>query len=191
MKLSNVTGDEVKVLLFIVGIIVIGIVAYYRSTPHPPAPFIPDSEVDSVREKDKPPVTVDVSGAVWRPGVYTLPGGSRVGEALEKAMLRPDADIDRVNRAQVLTDGQKIVIPAAGEMIEGGGALPGMPDRININTATAEELMSLPGIGRVRAEEIVIYRGKKGKFSSIDDLAKIPGIGEATVERLRGRVVAE
>ncbi len=111
-------------------------------------------------------IYVDVGGAVWRPGVYKLKEGSRVGDVLEKAGPRPDANLDPVNNARLLIDGEKVLVPGKDEaglqMSKGRGKA-----KININTAPKEELMSLPGIGAIRAEEIINYRLAHGRFKDI------------------------
>ena len=189
MRIQNITPDEVKIIILIAGVFIAGLVILHKRDAGENIPYVKvRDEAESFESRRESSVVVDVSGAVWRPGVYTLPGGARVGDALDKAMLRPDADIDRVNRARVLYDGQKLVVPAAAPSSR--GAVPGQEETyININSATAGELEALPSIGESRARDIVDYRERRGPFSSVDELANIPGIGEATVERLRERVV--
>ncbi|MDD6193333.1 MAG: ComEA family DNA-binding protein [Lachnospiraceae bacterium] len=131
---------------------------------------------------------VQVSGAVKNPGVYQLPVGSRVYQAIEKAGgLRDDACAKDLNQARVLTDGEMIhvntVEESEAEMSPGQG-----DDRVNINTATAEELTSLPGIGKTRAQTIIDYRESNGLFSAPEDLMKVSGIGESTYNKLSGAI---
>ena len=135
-------------------------------------------------------VIVSVVGSVVRPGLVTLPTGSRVAAAVEAAGgLAPDADPASVNLAAVVTDGQQIVIAAPGEAAGGGapadptvsGAVVG--GRVDLNTATAAELDALPGVGPVLAQRIVDHR-KQGPFTSVDQLDDVPGIGPARAAEL-------
>ncbi len=189
MKFNNITPDEIKVIILISGVFIAGLIVIHQRNSNESAPFIKSTGADApARRGEESFVVVDVGGAVWRPGVYTLPAGARIGDALEEAMLRPDADLDRVNRARVLYDGQKLVVPSVSE--EHGGIPPDEEEPyININSATVRELEALPLIGPARARDIVDYRNREGPFSSVDELQQIPGIGPATVERLRERVV--
>ena len=136
---------------------------------------------------DDPPesdVVVHVTGAVAGPGVYTLPPGSRVDEAIEAAGgFMPDADESLLNRAEVLRDGQQVYVPEVGEEPrtevatggEGGGP-------ININTAPAARLEDLPGIGPALAQRIVAYREANGPFTSAEGLTAVSGIGARKLE---------
>ncbi|GGU41115.1 hypothetical protein GCM10010274_31120 [Streptomyces lavendofoliae] len=132
-----------------------------------------------------PPVVVDVSGTVRRPGVLRLPAGSRVADALRAAGgARPGTDLTGLNRARVLMDGEHVVVgvaapppglasgtsAAAGP---GGGAGP-----VSLNSATVEQLDTLPGVGPVLARHIVDYRTGHGGFRSVDELREVDGIGE-------------
>lgn len=128
-------------------------------------------------------VVVHVAGAVSSPGVYTLPADSRVDDAVRAAGATADADLSQLNLAQKLADGQKITVPAAGETpASADNAAPSDSSQsgalININTATQEELESLPSIGEVRAQAIIAYREEHGGFRTIDELKEVSGIGE-------------
>lgn len=131
---------------------------------------------------------VQVSGAVNHPGVYQLPVGSRVYQAIEKAGgLRDDACAKDFNQARVLTDGEMIHVNTAEELEAEQSSGEG-DDRVNINTATAEELTTLPGIGKTRAQTIIDYRESNGLFSAPEDLMKVSGIGESTYNKLAGAI---
>lgn len=128
-------------------------------------------------------VVVHVAGAVSAPGVYTLPADSRVDDAVRAAGATADADLSQLNLAQKLADGQKITVPAAGETpAPADNAAPSDSSQsgalININTATQEELESLPSIGEVRAQAIIAYREEHGGFRTIDELKEVSGIGD-------------
>jgi competence protein ComEA len=135
-------------------------------------------------------VTVDVAGKVRRPGVRTLPMGSRVVDALERAGgPRGRIDLTGLNLARVLVDGEQILVgqPAAPGGIAAGvasNAPPSAGTLVNLNTATGEQLESLPGVGPVTAEKILAWRESHGAFSSVDELLEIDGIGEKTFAEL-------
>lgn len=139
-------------------------------------------------------IEVHVAGAVARAGVYLLEEGSRVYQAVEKAGgALEDADLERINLAQPLYDGQQVLIPR--QLQEGGsgeetGLNPSAShspqnEKININLATESQFETLPGIGSVKARSIIKYRQENGYFSSIEDLLKVSGIGEKTLEGIR------
>lgn len=128
-------------------------------------------------------VVVHVAGAVSAPGVYTLPTDSRVDDAVRAAGATADADLSQLNLAQKLADGQKITVPAADETpAPADNAAPSDSGQsgalININTATREELETLPSIGEVRAQAIIAYREEHGGFRTTDELMEVSGIGE-------------
>lgn len=128
-------------------------------------------------------VVVHIAGAVSAPGVYTLPADSRVDDAVRAAGATADADLSQLNLAQKLADGQKITVPAAGETpAPADNAAPSDSSQsdalININTATQEELETLPSIGEVRAQAIIAYREEHGGFRTTDELMEVSGIGE-------------
>ena len=128
-------------------------------------------------------VVVHVAGAVSAPGVYTLPADSRVDDAVRAAGATADADLSQLNLAQKLADGQKITVPAAGETpAPADNAAPSDSSQsgalVNINTATQEELETLPSIGEMRAQAIIAYREEHGGFRTTDELMEVSGIGE-------------
>lgn len=128
-------------------------------------------------------VVIHVAGAVSSPGVYTLPADSRVDDAVRAAGATADADLSQLNLAQKLADGQKITVPVAGAAPADGSSAATTADNdngglININTATQEELESLPSIGEVRAQAIITYREEHGGFRTTDELMEVSGIGE-------------
>lgn len=140
-------------------------------------------------------VTVHVVGEVRRPGVYELPGGARARDAVEAAGgLLGDADQAAVNLARVVADGEQIAVPRQGEAgssASGGpGASPGLPAKVDLNTATAEQLDALPGIGPATATKIVSDRTANGPFRTVDDLMRVPGIGPAKFDALKDLVRA-
>ncbi|HVM16534.1 MAG TPA: ComEA family DNA-binding protein [Gaiellaceae bacterium] len=143
--------------------------------------------------EEAPKVLVHVVGAVQMPGLYELPDGSRIADALARAGgATPKADLERVNLASPVADGTQVVVPrkqppgAAPVAGSGGGSAAGP---VHLNSATAEELDALPGIGPVTAQKIVAHREKHGAFGSVDELEAVPGIGPKRVDQLRDLVV--
>jgi competence protein ComEA len=137
-------------------------------------------------------VVVDVTGAVQDPGVYRLPVGSRVVDAVKRAGGETGrAELESVNLAARLADGQQVVVPerVSGRATAGPtGAGPEEEGPINLGTATAAELDTIDGIGPVTAEDIIGFREEHGGLSSVDQLDQISGIGPATMESLRERL---
>ncbi len=135
-------------------------------------------------------LVVDVTGAVARPGVYRMPAGSRVNDAVRRAGgAAGRAELEAVNLAARLADGQQVVVPERGP----GGTVAtaaggGEEGPISLGTATVEQLDTIDGIGPVTAEDIVEYRDQHGGFASVDQLDQISGIGPATMESLRARL---
>ena len=132
-------------------------------------------------------IVVHAAGAVVRPGVYRLPVGSRVEDAVEAAGgLAPDADGDRINLAAPLSDGQRVFVPKVGQPLPDDGAGSSSSGPVDLNTATEADLDALPGIGPTTAKAIVDERSRRGgRFSSVDDLLQVRGIGPAKLDQLR------
>lgn len=144
---------------------------------------------------------VDISGEVERPGVYEVSEGTRLFEVIEQAGgLTDEADIDSLNRAETVADGQKILIAAKGENSSGSqgtqsgsgtnsgsGTASGTTNdgKVNINTAESAELQTIPGIGPSKAARIIEYRQSNGNFSSIEDIQNVSGIGSKTFESIK------
>jgi competence protein ComEA len=149
----------------------------------------------------QPTIVVAIDGAVGTPGVYELPGGSRVQHALDAAGgLTANADLAAVNPAAPLEDGERIIVPfkaTPSPVAQSNQPAPDeqtdpstTPQPLNINTASADELDELPGIGEVIAARIVEYRESHGAFSSVDELAEVDGISERMVNDLRPLITA-
>ncbi len=137
-------------------------------------------------------VVVDVAGAVQRGGVYRLPSGSRVTDAVRVAGgLGAAANADAVNLAALLVDGQRVYIPRVGEPapVQVPVVVPTSPaGPVDLNTATVDQLDRLPGVGPSTAAAIISHRQQYGPFTSVEDLAAVKGIGPAKVAALRGLV---
>lgn len=153
------------------------------------------SEAES--QVSKPPVSyyVHICGEIQAPGVYEMAEGSRIFQVVEAAGgFTEAAASDYLNMAQEVQDGMKIQVPSS-EMLEQnqiyGPEEPeqsGQPQKINLNTATKEQLMTLPGIGDARAEEILRYRQEQGGFETIEDIMKISGIKDAAFQKIKEHI---
>jgi competence protein ComEA len=137
-------------------------------------------------------MTIDVSGGVKQPGVYSLPANSRVVDAIAAAGgANSGTDLSDINLARILKDGEQIYVEPAAIAVKSYGASPRVVRKsgpININRATAKELDALPGIGPVLAARIVAYRKTNGPFSTIEDLQKVSGIGGAKFTEFKSKV---
>jgi competence protein ComEA len=196
--------------------IVLGGLAWFmlKPSPVPIDAYVPRvTSVSAVASTVSPSIiTVHVAGAVKNPGVYRLPSSARVVDAVASAggALR-NADLESINLAQTITDTEQIYIPikkvsrprvtTAPRLrpqrttpttvpVIVGGNTGAQPTRlINLNTATASDLDSLPGVGPSTAKAIIAYRTKKGSFSKVEDLLNVPGIGPAKLAALRDQVM--
>jgi competence protein ComEA len=135
-------------------------------------------------------LVIDVAGAVARPGVYRLPAGARVEDAVRRAGgATAKAELEAINRAAKLADGQQVVVPE--RVPGGGGVVAGASSEegpISLGTATVEQLDTIDGIGPVTAQDIVEFRDEHGGLASVDQLDQVSGIGPATMESLRARL---
>jgi competence protein ComEA len=141
------------------------------------------AEENKESTEDTEHIFVYVCGAVNHEGVYELAKGSRVYEAIAMAGgFREDADARNVNQAEVLEDEERIYVPVVGEEVP----VEDKKDaRININKASKEELMTLPGVGESRAESIIKYREQQGAFQSIEEIMQVSGIKEGLFEKIK------
>lgn len=187
----------------LVGVVVVAVATlaaaglwYARSLPKPVQVLAePQSPLASAPGTSTPsasatPILVDVAGWVRRPGVYEFVSGARVIDAIEAAGgARPGAELQALNLAAPLADGTQILVPRRGEeptSAEGSGSVGGVAGGlVNVNTGTAAELETLPGIGEVTAQAIIDYRTENGPFASVDELLDVTGIGDVTLENIR------
>jgi competence protein ComEA len=193
---SPETGSRSTLILFTLLILAIiaGTALLLATRPAPVTITInpPPPTATALPSATPAPITVYVTGAVAQPGTtVTLPPGSRVEDALAAAGgILPSADMERVNLAALLRDGDQVHVPAVGDAdaaiaTASGGTL------ININTATADEIDQLPGIGPALAERIVAYRETTGPFASLDDLDQVEGIGPDVLADIGALIVFE
>ena len=151
-----------------------------------------DSEEDVSMPSTAVKLVVDISGCVKTPGVYEIADGTRLHEVIELAGgLTKEADIDAINQAELVTDGQKILIPAKAEEYNSGNKSQEMTttsDKININTADSSSLQEIPGVGPATADKIIQYRDANGRFHSIEDIRNVSGIGDKTFEKMKDKI---
>ena len=143
-------------------------------------------------------ITVDVKGAVKSPGIYDLPVGSRVNDAVQKAGgLTEQADSKSLNLAQKVSDEALVYVPTKGEDSasqqagSGTASSTSKEKKVNINKASLEELKQVKGLGGKRAQDIIDHRESNGKFKSVDELKKVSGIGAKTIEKLKDYVTVD
>ena len=160
-----------------------------------------EKEVKKEEKEESPEqdlITVDVKGAVKSPGIYDLPVGSRVHDAVQKAGgLTDEADSKSLNLAQKISDEALVYVPTKGEeaasqqATSGTSPLTSKDKKVNLNKASLEELKQVKGLGGKRAQDIIDHREANGKFKSVDELKKVSGIGAKTIEKLKDYVTVD
>ena len=206
---------EYKIIVVCVGLgLAVGAFFLLKSGPEIPVKDTsPQTELESsvkVKSKEEIPkdieettevveqdlITVDVKGAVKSPGIYNLPLGSRVHDAVQKAGgMTENADSKNLNLAQKVSDESLVYVPSKEET-DIQEASPNTTSskeskKVNINKASLEELKQVKGLGGKRAQDIIDYRESKGTFKSVDDLKKVSGIGAKTIEKLKDYVTVD
>ena len=148
-----------------------------------------ETEEGTARAEDSTQICVYICGSVRSPGVYNVPEGARIYEVLALAGgFSEDAEKTAVNLAETVTDGEAVLIPSISDVQNPGASVLPADGRVNINTADMDELMTLPGIGKAKAEAVIAYRKEHGKFTSVEELMGVSGIGESVFGRLRDRI---
>ena len=191
-------NNSQKIIIAIIACIAMGIIIYFvYGKNNSSYEEINDEDIlvnTTINKSSNEEIIVHITGAVKKEGIVTLKENSRVNDAVEAAGgLRDDADMSKINLAYVLEDGSKIVIPSINDKDESIDEEPltenknensKVNGKININKANQTELETLSGIGPSTAEKIIKYREENGKFSSIEDLKNIDGIGESKFESI-------
>jgi competence protein ComEA len=176
--------------------LVVGAVVFvgWRSSAPPPELTLPRATPAGVAPTSSTPAaTAHAAGAIAQPGVYKLPPGARVTDLLDAAGgPLGDADLDQLNLAAPVGDGERIYVPRRGEApppAAGAGAAGAVASGpVDLNRATAEQLDGLPGVGPATAKAIIDHRTRNGRFRTVDDLLEVRGIGDAKLEALRDLV---
>jgi len=212
-----------KLIMVIISIIIIGIIIIYVIYDNEGNEYIIEEfeevianiDVNTVENSDKNTnetvdnevmIAIHITGAVNRPGLIYLNQGARIDDAIKQAGgATKKANLNKVNLAYVLSDGQKIYIPSnddkeeniayiisnSGENIvveDGSKGLKGVNGKVNINTANQQEIETLPGIGPALAQRILDYRETNGKFKNIEDLQNVKGIGDSKYNNIKDKI---
>jgi competence protein ComEA len=191
--------DGLVLVAIAAGAVVIGVALWARGAPAAVAPPArapraapaPSAAPSTVSASPAQPILVHVAGAVRRPGLYEMPMGARVADAVKAARgARPAADLDALNLAEPLVDGQKLEVLRRGQAPAALAAspvpsAPGSAAPISLNSADQAALETIPEIGPVTAAAILEYRAQIGSFTSIDQLLDVSGVGPATLEAMR------
>ena len=204
---------EYKIIVICTGLgLLVG--GFFLLKPTPPTPVketnlqaevaavskdsVSENEVKKEEPVEQDLITVDVKGAVKAPGIYDLPVGSRVNDAVQKAGgLTEQADSKSLNLAQKVSDEALVYVPTKGEESASQQAGSGAPSstskdkKVNLNKASLEELKQVKGLGGKRAQDIIDHRESNGKFKSVDELKKVSGIGVKTIEKLKDYVTVD
>ncbi|WP_091291642.1 ComEA family DNA-binding protein [Amycolatopsis xylanica] len=173
----------------VVSVVLTSVVLLGDPEPHESPPALPSASPVAAKAVVAPPpeLVVSVVGKVANPGLVTVPAGARVADAVAKAGgPSPGVDLAGLNLARKLADGEQI---AVGVPVPAGAApSDGTPSKVDLNTATAEQLDTLPGVGPVMAKRILEWRTKHGRFTSVEQLRDVDGIGEGKFSKLRDQV---
>lgn len=188
--MQNLSTKMKIAITAIVVIIVLTIgIYFFRQTTDDETVYYESTEQTEEAETNQ--ITVHIAGAVNNPGIVVLEEGSRIVDALEAAGGETEeADLNKLNLAYVLSDGEKLYIPTKNEedqeyITQGKGQMQEEENTVNINTATVEQLTTLPGIGEATASKIIEYRKENGKFKKVEDLKNVPGIGDSKFQNIK------
>ena len=173
-------------------VVVLGVNVLHRGHAHAAIPVL-RTATHARAAVSTAQLVVDVAGAVRRPGLYHLAAGTRIADAVAAAGgATGKADVTLVNLAAPLADGEQVLVPARGAAGGAAGEASGAPSPtapLDLNTASADQLDALPGVGPATAQKIIDYRQTHGPFRSIDELEGVPGIGPSKLAQLKGLVI--
>jgi competence protein ComEA len=196
-RLRYLDRRELLSILLVGAMVVAGVAFWYvRSLPRPVSVELTGEQKSSgsgdVQASPSPssaPIVVHVAGWVHRPGVYQFQQGDRVIDAVRRAGgTRRGADLKSLNLAALLVDAQQILVLRRGQSSTPQGTQTAGETLVNVNTATIDQLESLPGIGPTLAQRIIDHREEHGPFRSVDELLDVSGIGDQTLAELRPKV---
>lgn len=194
MKGGNILQNistKMKIVLAVVVVIIattVGIYMYKQTQENTVSYYGNEEQSEETHISQ---ITVHITGAINNPGVIIIEEGARIVDALEAAGGETEeADVNRLNLAYVLEDGEKLYIPSKNEeeqeyITQGKDNMSEGQSKININSAQIEELITLPGVGEATANKIIEYRKENGKFQKIEDLKNVPGIGDSKYENIK------
>ena len=206
-RMNHFNKKQKIIAIILITIIGIGIYCYTDAIENTNEEEIENvlevAQTNTTKETEEKNIFVHIAGCVQKEGMLELSSNSRIADAIEKAGgLTQEADLSDINLAYLLEDGMKIYIPNQNERQENNEKTKNIPkeentpsmqiqdtntkqDVININTATQEELDTLPGIGPATAAKIIAYRKEKGKFNNKEEIKEVSGIGEAKYEKMK------
>ena len=185
-------STKMKITIVAISVIIIVTIGIYifKQTQDNEINYYETEEYTKTEDSKKDQITIHIAGEVNNPGIVILDEGARIVDALEAAGGEtPNADINKLNLAYVLEDGEKLYIPNKNEeeteYVTKGNENQTGTTKININTAQIEELSTLPGIGEATANKIIEYRKENGKFEKIEDIKNVPGIGDSKFQNIK------
>lgn len=185
-------STKMKIVIVAISIIIVATIGIYifKQTQENEINYYETEENMETKEKNINQITIHITGEVNNPGIVMLDEGARIVDALEAAGGETqNADINKLNLAYVLEDGEKLYIPGKNEeekeYITRGNGNQTETAKVNINTAQIEELSTLPGIGEATANKIIEYRKENGKFEKIEDIKNVAGIGDSKFQNIK------
>ena len=194
---------QIIIICGLIGGIIIGVCSYFYLKNKEDYTYLEVSNEEinftNVIEEEKTQIVVHITGQVINQGIVKLEEGARVIDAIEAAGgATKEANLSKINLAYLLEDGMKLYVPSVKDKEEEEQILSSITNtkgentkqalKVNINTATSEELQKLPGIGEAMASRIITYRKEKGKFSKLEDLKSASGIGEAKFNNIKNYI---
>ncbi|MDI6731813.1 MAG: helix-hairpin-helix domain-containing protein [Candidatus Margulisbacteria bacterium] len=202
--LTNLTKEQQLILVGLIFVIIagLGVMVYRHFVTNGQDQVLIDAPQNELSQSDiqvvkQDKILVHISGAVKKEGVYRLEFGDRVMDAIELAGgITALADLSSLNLAEIVKDGQKIIVPgkqimadrvSGNQGIRGSGTLS-LNAKVNLNSATEKELQKIPGVGPSTAKKIIDYRTTNGPFTKLDDLMKVKGIGKGKYEKMKDKI---